>query len=219
MLMDATDHRLLREAFALARRARDRGDQPFGAVLAGPDRAVLLEATNTVATAGDVIGHAEVNLVREACRRFDRAFLARCTLYASAEPCAMCAGAIFWVGVGRLVFGLSTARLNDLTGKGSRGCDVRLTIPCRGVFAGGRPAVEVIGPLFQAEAEQAHRDYWRAPLLGRSSGGSPADHGRVGASAASLSGVVAVRTRPESQRSCFAVEPNPGASGADRGHD
>ena len=78
----------------------------------------------------------------------------------------MCAGAIFWVGVGRLVFGLSTARLNELTGKGSGGCDVRLTIPCRGVLAGGRPAVEVIGPLFQAEAEQAHRDYWRAALLG-----------------------------------------------------
>ena len=160
MHMDVTDQRLLRETFVLAADARARGDQPFGALLAGPDRAVLLRSGNTVVTAGDIMGPAEVNLVRDACRRFDRALLARCTLYASTEPCAMCAGAIFWAGIGRVVFGLSTARLNELTCRPGDSA-VRLTIPCRGVLAGGRPAVEVIGPIFQAEAEEPHRDYWR----------------------------------------------------------
>jgi tRNA(adenine34) deaminase len=66
---------------------------------------VLLEAGNTQVTERDPTGHAEMNLIRLASRRLDPAALATCTLYASAEPCPMCAGAIQQARVTRLVFG------------------------------------------------------------------------------------------------------------------
>ena len=159
--MDATDQRLLRETFRLAREARACGNRPFGALLAGPDRAVLLEAWDTVVTERDRTAHAGSNLLRAACRESAPDFLRRCTLYASTEPCAMCAGAVFWAGVGRVVFGLSTATLVELTG-GGKSDRPRLAVPCRGVLAGARPGVEVTGPIFQAEAMEAHGGYWAA---------------------------------------------------------
>ncbi|MGV9839035.1 nucleoside deaminase [Nocardia niigatensis] len=90
------DIRNLLAAVAIAWRSREHGNHPFGAVLAGPDGRVLLEAENTVVTGRDATGHAETNLVRAATVAFDAEFLRGCTLYTGAEPCAMCAGAIYW---------------------------------------------------------------------------------------------------------------------------
>jgi tRNA(Arg) A34 adenosine deaminase TadA len=156
--MDATDQQFLRETFRIAREARERGDQPFGAVLVGPTREILLEAHDTVLTQGDTLAHADMNVLRKARPEFTADFLRGCTLYTSTEPCAMCAGAIFWSGVRRVVFGLSTAKLNDLLGTATD--HPRLNIPCRGILALARPFIEVTGPLFQAEALEAHSDYW-----------------------------------------------------------
>jgi tRNA(Arg) A34 adenosine deaminase TadA len=156
--MDALDQQFLREAFRIAREARERGDQPFGALLVGAEREVLFEAHDTVITGRDALAHADMNLLRKAGPVLSPDVLRRCTLYTSAEPCAMCAGAIFWTRIGRVVFGLSTAKLNDLLGTAAE--HPRLSIPSRGILALGRPFVEVTGPLFQAEALEAHADYW-----------------------------------------------------------
>jgi tRNA(Arg) A34 adenosine deaminase TadA len=110
----------LRAAIDLARRSRHRGNHPFGALLADAAGTVLAEAENTVVTEHDVTGHAETNLVRIASRRFGRADLRSCTLYTSTEPCAMCSGAIYWSGIGRVVYGLSEAGLRELTGSHRR---------------------------------------------------------------------------------------------------
>jgi tRNA(adenine34) deaminase len=99
--VNATDQRLLRAAIALSARASEAGNQPYGALLADAEGRVLLEACNTQVTERDVTAHAELNLVRAASQRFDRDMLAGCTVYASGEPCPMCAGAIYWSGVGR----------------------------------------------------------------------------------------------------------------------
>jgi tRNA(Arg) A34 adenosine deaminase TadA len=74
----------------------------------------------------------------------------------------MCAGAIFWAGIRRVVFGLGTARLHECMGRLRAGDAraARLDVPCRGIFAAARPLVEVIGPVFQAEAQEVHRGYW-----------------------------------------------------------
>jgi tRNA(Arg) A34 adenosine deaminase TadA len=142
---------LLRRAFEVARAAATSGGYPFGAVLAGPDGAVLMERGNTVAAErGDVTAHAERLLVAAASVAFPREVLAECTLYASAEPCAMCAGAIYWCGVRRVVFGQSVESL-ALTNPDD-GVSLRLDLPCRAVFATGLPRVEVIGPVLQDEA-------------------------------------------------------------------
>src|SRR5215831_5405116 len=105
--MNETDIRHLRAAIALAHSARAHGNHPFGALLADETGAVLLEAENTVVTERDCTGHAETNLMRLASRRFGQEQLASCTLYTSTEPCAMCAGAIHWGNVGRVVYALS----------------------------------------------------------------------------------------------------------------
>ena len=75
---DMTDSDLghLRSARALSRRSRERGNQPFGALLTGPDGQVLLEAEDTVVTGPDCTGHAVTNLMRLASRQFTSDFLA-----------------------------------------------------------------------------------------------------------------------------------------------
>jgi len=142
---------LMRRAFEVAREAAARGGYPFGAVLAGPDGTVLAEAGNTCApTLGDVTAHAERLLIATVAQAYSRDFLRTCTLYASGEPCAMCAGAIYWSGVGRVVFGQSVESLKQTNP--DDGVSPRLDMPCRAVFATGLPPTEVIGPLLEDEA-------------------------------------------------------------------
>jgi tRNA(adenine34) deaminase len=109
-----TEH--LRAAFALARQGAARGNDPFGARLVGADGQVHAEAHNTVATSRDCTAHAEINLIRRLPTSGGTASWAGATLYTSAEPCAMCAGAICWSGIGRIVFGLSAERVRALHG-------------------------------------------------------------------------------------------------------
>lgn len=158
-----SDHHLLhlRTAIAVARRARTNGNHPFGALLVDADNNVLLEAENTVNTERDCTGHAETNLVRMASKRFDRATLERCTLYTSTEPCAMCAGAIHWSGVGRVVFALSEEALYALTNQGGHPDNETMALPCRQVFARCVRPVQVIGPLIEDEARLVHEGFWR----------------------------------------------------------
>ncbi len=154
----ARDAVLLRRALGLARQARDHGNQPFGALLTDAHGEVRLEAENTVMTEADCIGHAELNLIRQACLNLDHDTLATATLYTSAEPCAMCAGAIYWAGVARVVFGLREVELRALTGADPR--NPTLALPCREVFARGQRPVEVTGPLLEDEARAVHAGYW-----------------------------------------------------------
>src|SRR5260221_13089837 len=103
MSQAATDERHLRTAIELARRSRKNGNHPFGSLLTDAGGNVLLEAENTVVTGRDATGHAELNLVRAASVQLDADALGSHTLYASTEPCAMCAGAIYWSATGRVV--------------------------------------------------------------------------------------------------------------------
>lgn len=72
----------------------------------------------------------------------------------------MCAGAIYWSGIGRVVFGLSEERLLEITGNDPRNPTMHL--PCREVFARGQRPVEVVGPFAEmmAELEAVHMQYW-----------------------------------------------------------
>ena len=142
----------LRRSFAVARRAVAGGNHAFGAVLVAADGALLLEGENSVVTERDCTGHAETNLLREATRRFDAATLAGATLYASTEPCVMCAGALYWSGVGRLVYGLSGARLRAEVA----GAAETPAISSRSVLAAGRRPVTVQGPCLEDEALSLH---------------------------------------------------------------
>ena len=144
----------IRESIRLAEQAVKNENHPFGAVLVKAGE-ILMSAENTVITERDVTGHAETNLVRMAVAKYDAAFLEGCILYASTEPCAMCSGAIYWSGIGRVVYSCSQERLYSITG-GEGG----LPLSCRDVLEKGRRKVIVEGPLMEEEALQVHINYW-----------------------------------------------------------
>ncbi|MGC0416118.1 nucleoside deaminase [Embleya sp. AB8] len=152
------DVEILRTAVALARSARAAGNHPFGAVLAGPDGTVLLTAENTVTTERDVTGHAETNLVRRATAQYDAEFLRTCSLYTSTEPCAMCAGAIYWSNLGRVVYAVGEDELRAMTGANEE--NPTLALPCREVFRAGQRDLTVIGPVALPEAREVHEGFW-----------------------------------------------------------
>lgn len=150
MVMNEIDLKHLKRAIALALSARERGNHPFGALLVDENGGVLLEAENTNVTEGDFIAHAEINLVRMAFRKYSVERLARCTLYSSTEPCVMCAGAIYWAHIGRVVYALSQQSLCEMAGS------ERAALTCRGVLM----LVEVVGPALEEEARFVHEEFW-----------------------------------------------------------
>jgi len=153
------DEHFLRRSFDVARRASANGNHPFGAVLVTQHRKVLLEAENGYMPFNDGTAHAERLLATQACTTIDANILRSATLYSSAEPCAMCAGAIYWAGIGRLVYGLSEHRLRDYTGNHPE--NPTLDLPCRAVFESGQRPTEVIGPLLEDEAGALHEGVWK----------------------------------------------------------
>lgn len=158
--MDA-DIALLRRTIALTESAVLHGNTPFGALLAGPDGSILLEQGNIEITEHDCTGHAETALVRQASRLFSKDFLAMCSLYTSVEPCAMCAGAIYWSGIGRVVYGMSERRLLELTGNDP--LNPTMDLPCRTIFASGQRNIVVVGPFLSlsTEIEAVHLSFWK----------------------------------------------------------
>jgi len=153
------DEHFLRRSFEVARRSMTHGNHPFGAILVDDSGKVLLEAENGYMPAHDGTAHAERLLATEACRTLSAGIRANATLYSSAEPCAMCAGAIYWAGIGRVVYGLSEHRLRGVTGNHPE--NPTLDLPCREVFKSGQRATEVVGPLLEDEAEALHEGAWK----------------------------------------------------------
>lgn len=148
---DSTEH-LIAECYRLARSAFQKGNEPFGALLARDGR-IVLTAENTVNTDGDLTRHAELNLVSQAVRSLSPETLAHCTLYTSTEPCVMCAGAIYWAGIPRVVYGCSAEAFARITGGG-------FAVPCREIFTKGRRDIDVTGPVAEEEGLQIHREFW-----------------------------------------------------------
>lgn len=157
--LNELDLKLLREAINLAAEARSAGVHPFAALVADASGRVIARAmNNSRPPEGDPTRHAELQAAALAAQALSPAELAACTLYTSAEPCAMCAGAIYWCGLGRVVYALSEKRLLSLTG--SHPENPTLSLPCRRVFEAGQRSVEVLGPFLEDEAAEAHLGFW-----------------------------------------------------------
>ena len=159
MTLSDLDHAAhLRRAFTVAAAAAANGSHPFGAILVSGDGTVLMEQGNAYLPDQDMTGHAERVLATRASQRFRPAELVDATLYSSAEPCAMCAGAAYWAGIGRIVYGLSENALKQITGNHPE--NPTLDLPCRTVLESGQRPVEVIGPLLENEAAELHQSFW-----------------------------------------------------------
>ena len=159
--MKSFDEECIKIAIEESRNAAANGCMPFGAVLADDSGKVILKAQNGSQAAakrggaGDVTRHAEMELVRKASVLLSREDRSKCTVYTSTEPCVMCAGAIYWGGFSRVVYGCSLLQLEqDLSGPGGFDIDIRSLY---GPYAReGTRDIEVVGPLLGEEAMEAH---------------------------------------------------------------
>jgi tRNA(Arg) A34 adenosine deaminase TadA len=154
--MDAQEG-FVREAIELSRRARLAGNHPFGALLV-VDGVVTLTAENTVATDRDPTAHAETNLVAGAIKQLSPVEIRRSVLYTSCEPCAMCAGKMYWAGIRSLVYALPAEELAALAGRD-------FLIPCVELFARAVEPVTITGPLLLNEAREVHLGFWPLPAV------------------------------------------------------
>ncbi|MDE5707486.1 MAG: nucleoside deaminase [Alistipes sp.] len=98
------DEQFMRRALDEARRALERREVPIGAVVVADGR-IVGRGHNLVETLGDATAHAEMQALTAAASGIGGKYLAQCTLYVTVEPCVMCAGAIAWSQVGRVVWG------------------------------------------------------------------------------------------------------------------
>ncbi|WP_233168064.1 nucleoside deaminase [Xylophilus sp. ASV27] len=161
-LTDEQITRHLRRANGVAERAMAMGRHPFGALLLAPDGETVLAEQGNI----DTVNHAESTLARSAAANYPGAYLAQCTLVTTFEPCAMCAGTIYWAGIGRVLYGAQESALLALTGDHPE--NPTLALPCREVFARGQRPVAVIGPVPELEEAMTapHRGFWQR-LRGR----------------------------------------------------
>ncbi len=154
-----SDLSFLRRAIAQSEQALIDGERPFGAVIVGPDGTVLVETHGQSNAERDLTAHAELTAVRRLGARYSRDYLAQCTLYSSTEPCAMCAGAIYWANIGRLVYGIGEHKLRDIRNHTQ---NTALTMAAKAVLDTGGHATQVIGPVLEDEACAPHLRYWLA---------------------------------------------------------
>jgi tRNA(Arg) A34 adenosine deaminase TadA len=140
----------------VAREAVRHGHHPFGCVLVGPDDRILMSQGNI-----DTLRHAESELCRRAAANYPAEFLWTCTLVSTGEPCAMCAGTLYWANIGRLVYGFEEAKLLAETGDHPQNPTMRLA--ARTVLGSGQKPIEVVGPIPEIEDEllAPHRTFWR----------------------------------------------------------
>lgn len=103
-LLRQHDEQMMRKALAEAQLAEKKGEIPIGAVIECKGR-IIARAHNLTETLCDVTSHAEMQAITSAANMLGGKYLQGCTLYVTVEPCVMCAGAIGWAQISRVVYG------------------------------------------------------------------------------------------------------------------
>ncbi|MEH6537979.1 MAG: nucleoside deaminase [Psychroserpens sp.] len=149
------DKNFLRDAIDMAKTSKAKGNLPYGCILVNKEGEVILKGENTINTDHDMLAHAEINMLREAGKIYDHTYLNSCTIYTSDEPCPMCASAIYWTGVGKLVYGLSKSEYYKIVGRENPNWVFEMS--ARDVLSKGGRHVKVVGPLLEEEAANLHK--------------------------------------------------------------
>ncbi|SER59809.1 tRNA(Arg) A34 adenosine deaminase TadA [Isobaculum melis] len=150
----------LMRCIEISKEAREHGNTPFGALLIDEKGTILLEQENIEITEKICTGHAETSLAAKASHLYEKDFLAKCTLYTTAEPCAMCTGTIYWSNIGKIVFAMTEKRLLALTGSNDQ--NPTFDLPSKEIIARGQKNIEIIGPFphLEVQAAKVHEGYW-----------------------------------------------------------
>jgi len=142
----------IKQTYQLAKSAQEKGNHPFGALFVIDNR-VVFTAENSAITDNDITRHAELNLVSKVTRELDPESVRQGILYTSTEPCAMCAGAIFWSGISNIVYGCPAVVLGEIAGGA-------FVVPCRDLLKYGKRHLSVVGPVLEDQGAAIHRDFW-----------------------------------------------------------
>lgn len=135
----------------MAYAARKRGEDPFGALLVY-NNSILHKSTDKTIELSDPTAHAELTLISEFCRKNRNISLKGFTLYTSTEPCAMCAGAIHWAKISKVVFSVSQNTLNRIT-------NGKPKASCNSVINSGKTKIQIVGPLIEEEGIKVFENY------------------------------------------------------------
>lgn len=158
-MSDQQDTALLRRAIALSEAAVEGGGRPFGAVVVDDKGRIVAEAKGLPSVdPRDWTAHSEMQALRTASAALGWEELGRATIYASGEPCPMCAAAIYWCNVRRLVFSVSEPSMRALRAPYERAAGI--VMRCEEIFARCDRRIEAIGPLLEDEGLAVHRRYW-----------------------------------------------------------
>ena len=156
---NAEDDALLRRAIALSEAAVELGGRPFGAVVTDDTGRVVAEAKGLPRVEPrDWTAHSEMQALRAASAAMSWEELSRATLYASGEPCPMCAAAMYWCNIRRLVYCVSEPAMRALRAPYERAAGIAMR--CEEIFARCDRKIEVTGPLLEAEGLAVHRRFW-----------------------------------------------------------
>ncbi len=151
-----SDEKYIRLAIKVAKESSQNGNFPYGCVLVDKSGKVIMKGENTINTDNDCLAHAEVNLIREACKVYEFSYLNECTIYTSDEPCPMCTSAIYWSGIGKLAYGLSKSEYFKIVGRDNKNWVFEM--PTRELLEKGGRKVEVVGPLLEKEVAILHKN-------------------------------------------------------------
>ena len=156
---NAEDEALLRRAIALSEAAVELGGRPFGAVVTDDAGRVVAEAKGLPSVEPrDWTAHSEMQALRAASTVMTWEELSRATLYASGEPCPMCAAAMYWCNIRRLVYCVSEPAMRALRAPYERAAGIAMR--CEEIFARCDRRIEVMGPLIEEEGLAVHRRFW-----------------------------------------------------------
>ena len=139
------DENYMRKAIAEAQEAYKAGEIPVGAVIVCRDR-IISRAHNLTETLCDVTAHAEMQAITAAANTLGGKYLTECTLYVTVEPCVMCAGAIGWAQIPRIVYGAADEK---------RGFQ-------RFAPQAVHPKAEVVGEVLEAECSELMKEFFKS---------------------------------------------------------
>ena len=151
-----SNERLMAEASAVCRKGIEAGQAPFGAVIGTPDGAVTYAAHNTVRLDGDPTAHAEINVIRGACAKLKTIDLSGHIMATTCEPCPMCAAAIHWAKLERVLYGAS---IEDAERAGFS----ELRFACKSMYETGGSKVRVEGGILRSECVDLFRLWQSGP--------------------------------------------------------
>lgn len=122
------DHYFMKKALQEAEMAFDKGEIPVGAIIVAGNK-IIARAHNLTETLNDVTAHAEMQAITAAANYLGGKYLVNCTLYVTLEPCQMCAGALYWSQISKIIYGARDE---------SRGClNLNTTLHPKTIMEGG----------------------------------------------------------------------------------